>query len=99
MQYLILRSISQSTFYLRKTTLYTQFQQTAGDGFESEETSESSGDDEVIGDKHLTNSSDSDYETPNVEPENIEKDVEGLFTVTRSGRTATNWRTFGYGFY
>ena len=30
-------------------------------------------------------SSDSDYEVPNVEQENNEKDVEGLFTVTRSG--------------
>ena len=82
MKYLILRSISQSTLYLRKTALYTQFQETAGDGFESEETSESSGDDEVIRDSHLTNSSESDYESPNVEPDNNEKDVEGLFTVT-----------------
>ena len=99
MQYSILRSVSQSTLYLRKTALYTQFQETAGDGFESEETSEGSGDDEVIGDSHLTNSSDSEYESQNVEPENNEKDVEGLFTVTRSDRTATNWRAFEYGFY
>lgn len=81
-QYLILRSVSQGTLYLRKTALYTQFQETAGDGFESEETSESSGDDEVIGDNHLTNSSDSDYESPNAGPDNNEKDVEGLLTVT-----------------
>ena len=47
----------------------------------------------------MTNSSDSEYESQNVEPENNEKDVEGLFTVTRSGRTATNWRAFEYGFY
>lgn len=34
-------------------------------------------DDEVIGDSYLTNSlSDSDYELPNVEQENNEKDVE-----------------------
>ena len=57
-------------------------------------------DDEVIGDSHLTNSSsDGDYELPNVEQENNWKDVEGLFMVTRSGRTATNWRALEYGFY
>lgn len=57
-------------------------------------------DDEVIGDSYLTNSlSDSDYELPNVEQENNEKDVEWLFKVTRNGRTARNWRAFKYGFY
>ena len=49
--------------------------------FESEETSESSGDNEVVGDSHLTNSSDSEYESPNVEPENNQKDVEGLLQL------------------
>lgn len=44
-------------------------------------------------------SSESDYESPNVEQENNEKDVEGLLQVTQSGRTATNSRTFEFGFY
>ena len=77
LEYLTLRSTSQSSLYLRKTALYTHFCETAVVGFESEETSENSGDDKVIRASHLTNSSsDSDYEVPNVEQKNNEKDVE-----------------------
>ena len=48
----------------------------------------------------MTNSSsDIDYEVWNVEQENNEKDLEALFTVTQSTRTATNWRAFEDGFY
>ena len=89
MEDLVLRSTSQSVLHLIKI-----------DGFEPEQNSESSVDDEVIGDSHLTNSSsDIDYEVPNVEQENNEKDVSALFTVTQSGRTAKNWRAFEYGIY
>ena len=62
---------------------------------DSEESCNSSGDDEVIADTHLSNSSETDTDS---ELENSSGDVENLFTVTRSGRTATNWRAFEYGF-
>ena len=63
MECLVLRSTIQSVLQLVKTALYTQFQETAVDGFESEQNSENLDNAEVIGDSHLTNSSpDIDYE-------------------------------------
>ena len=99
MEYLVLRSTNQSVLYLIKTALYTQFQETAVDGFESEQNSENSGNDEVIGDSHLTNSSsDIDYEVWNVEQENNEK-VQRLYLQLLKVVTATKfWELSSTGF-
>lgn len=73
-----------------------------GDNSESEESD--SDDDTVLGDTHMSDSSDNEppESEDNEEAEFQDRDddnVEQLFSVTRSGRMATTWRAVDYGFF
>jgi hypothetical protein len=64
---------------------------------DSSESSDDSGDDIVIADTHLSNSSSDESNELNDDNRPDDSfDVGGLFTVTRSGRTATTWKAAEY---